>query len=69
MAKKKKSVEYSNQNIIFTIDTTKYKLIRFHPSMMTVDVKVVDDATQKGMQQIGFANLPREIKQLLKPQK
>ncbi len=69
MARKKKSVEYAADNIIFSIETTKYKLIRFHPNSMSVDVKVLDDATQKGLQSIGFAKLPREIKQKLKPQK
>jgi hypothetical protein len=69
MAKKKKSIEFSSENILFEIATFKYKLIRFHPSSMTVDVKVVGDAEKKGIEQIAFAHLPRDIKQKLKPQK
>ncbi len=69
MGKKKKSVEYSNENIIFTIETTKFKLIRFYPGSMVVDAKVLDDASQKGMVKVGFVDLPRNIKQKLKPQK
>ncbi|MEA2111249.1 MAG: hypothetical protein U9P71_04280 [Campylobacterota bacterium] len=69
MAKKKKSIEYSSENILFIIDKIKYKLIRFHPSSMAVDVKIIEDDAQKGMVKIGFAQLPREIKQLVKPQK
>ncbi len=69
MGKKKKSVEYSGENIFFAIETTKFKLIRFHPSTMIVDAKVIDDTSQKGMVKIGFTELPRDIKQKLKPQK
>ena len=69
MGRKKKSVEYSGENIFFTIDKVKFKLIRFHPSTMAVDVKVIDDETKKGMVKIGFAELPRDIKQKIKPQK
>ncbi len=69
MAKKKKSIEYSDEQILFAMDSRQYKLIRFHPSNMSVDVKVINDATQKGMLTIGFAELPRDIKQKLKPKK
>ncbi len=67
--KKKKSVEYSSEHIFFTVETRRYKLIRFHPSNMSVDVKIIDDSSQKGIITIGFAELPRDIKQKLKPQK
>ncbi len=69
MAKKKKSVEYSDEHIIFTIDTHQYKLIRFHPGTMSIDVKIINDVTQKGIRNIGFSELPRDIKQQLKPKK
>ena len=69
MAKKKKSIEYSHEQVLFNIDTQEYKLIRFHPDTMSVDVKVINDATKKGVLNIGFTELPRAIKQKLKPQK
>ena len=69
MAKKKKSVEYSDQHIHFMIEETKYKLIRFHPASMGVDAKNISDESVKGVVKISFAHLPREIKQLVKGKK
>ena len=66
MAKKKKSVEYSDQNIKFSIENIEYKLIRFHPSSMGVDAKNISDESVKGVVKISFAHLPKEIKQLVK---
>ena len=68
MAKKKKSVEYSNQHVEFTIDGIEYKLIRFHPSTMGVDAKNISEKSVKGEVKISFAHLPKEIKQLVKGQ-
>jgi len=66
MAKKKKSVEYSDQHVHFSIDGIKYKLIRFHPATMGVDAKNISDESVKGVVKISFAHLPKEIKQLVK---
>lgn len=65
MAKKIKSVELSEQNITFVKETLEYKVIRFHPASMTVDVKELGE--KKGLQQFAFAHLPKTIKQLIKP--
>jgi len=68
MAKKKKSVELSAQKIIFTIEKTSYKAIRYYPSQMTLDVMVHDENGKKiGMQNIPFAHIPKDIKKLIKP--
>ena len=67
MAKKKKSVELSSQNITFEIETRSYKVIRFYPSQMTLDVMVFDDGVKQGQQNIPFAHIPKEIKKLIKP--
>ncbi len=66
MAKKKKSIEYSNQNVKFSIENIEYKLIRFHPANMGVDAKNISDESVKGVVKISFAHLPKEIKQLVK---
>ena len=68
MAKKKKSIELSNQKISFFIEKVSYKAIRFYPSAMTLDVMVTDeDGAKKGMQNIPFAHIPKEIKKIIKP--
>jgi len=68
MAKKKKSVELSNQNIEFSLLETHYKVIRYYPDKMTLDVMKFDkDKTKLGMQNLPFAHLPKNIKKLIKP--
>ncbi len=66
MAKKKKSVELSDKNITCKVNEITYKVIRFYPSAMSVDVKEIGENTKKGMQNIPFAHLPKEIKKLVK---
>ncbi len=66
MAKKKKSVELSEKNITCKVNETEYKLIRFYPSAMNVDVKEIGENAKKGQQNIPFAHLPKEIKKLIK---
>jgi hypothetical protein len=67
MAKKKKSIELSEKNIVCKIDDVEYKIIRFYPARMTVDVKAVSKNAQKGQLNIPFAHLPKATKQLIKP--
>lgn len=68
MAKKKKSIELSTKNITFILEKRSYKVIRFYPSKMTLDVMVIDPNGKKlGMQELPFAHLPKEIKKLIKP--
>ncbi|MBD3824718.1 MAG: hypothetical protein IE916_09460 [Epsilonproteobacteria bacterium] len=68
MAKKReKSVELSAQNITFDINQTSYKLIRFYPSRMNLDAMVYENGVKEGVKSIGFAMLPKHIKQIVKP--
>ena len=66
MAKKKKSVELSDKKISFEIEKISYKVIRFFPSQMTLDVMVFEDGEKKGMQNLPFAHLPKEAKKQIK---
>lgn len=68
MAKKKKSIELSNKKISFTREKILYKIIRFYPSTMSLDVMVEDENGNKlGMQSIPFAHVTKEVKKLIKP--
>ena len=66
--KKKKSVELSDKKINFTVERVSYKVIRYYPTAMSIDVMVTDENGEKlGMQNIPFAHIPKEIKKLIKP--
>ena len=68
MAKKKKSVELSEKKISFTVEKKSYKVIRYYPTAMSLDVMAFDENGVKiGMQNIPFAHLPKEIKKMVKP--
>ena len=69
MAKnKKKSVELSDKKITFIREKISYKVIRYYPTAMTLDVMVQDEnGVKQGMQNIAFAHIPKEIKKLVKP--
>jgi len=66
LAKKKKSVELSDKKISFDIEGTLYKVIRFFPTQMTLDVMVFENEEKIGMRNIPFAHLPKEAKKLIK---
>lgn len=68
MAKKKKSVDYSSQEIIFTLDRKQEKLMRYMPEIQAVELKCLEPGS-KGTHEVAFAHLPKEIKQLVKPLK
>ncbi len=66
--KKKKSIELSDKKINFTLEKVSYKVIRYYPTAMSIDVMVRDENGEKqGMQNIPFAHVPKEIKKLIKP--
>ncbi len=66
--KKKKSIELSDKKISFTRERITYKVIRYYPTAMSLDVMVTEeDGTKQGMQNIPFAHIPKEIKKLVKP--
>ena len=68
MAKKKKSIELSDKKIAFTIEKVSYKVIRYYPTAMSIDVMVTEeDGEKRGMQNIAFAHVPKEVKKLIKP--
>jgi hypothetical protein len=67
MAKKKKSVELSDQNITCKVNEIEYKIIRYYPSRMSVDVKAIGESVGQGQSNIPFAHLPKEIKKIVKP--
>ena len=66
--KKKKSIELSTKKISFTIENVLYKVIRFYPTAMSLDVMVEnEDGSKNGMQNIPYAHAPKDIKKLIKP--
>ena len=66
--KQKKSVELSSEKIKFNIEKISYKVIRYYPTAMSLDVMVTDENGEKlGMQNIPFAHVPKDIKKLIKP--
>ena len=67
LRKKQKSVELSSKKISFTRENILYKVIRFYPSKMSVDVMVFEDKVKQGIQNMAFAQLTKEIKKLIKP--
>lgn len=68
MAKKRKSVELSNKKISFIREKTSYRVIRYYPSEMNVDVMLSDENGKNiGIEKIPFAHIPRETKKLIKP--
>lgn len=66
MAKKKKSVELSDKKISFEIENKQYKVIRFFPTQMSLDVMVFENGDKLGMQNLAFAHVPKETKKLIK---
>ncbi len=67
---KKKSIELSQNNITFNMNKQSYKVIRFHPSSMNVDVMIYNDGIiKKGLNTLPFAHIPKEIKKIIKPNK
>ncbi len=67
LRKKQKSVELSSKKISFTRENILYKVIRFYPSKMSVDVMVFENKVKQGIQNMAFAQLTKEIKKLIKP--
>ncbi len=66
MAKKKKICDLSTQNINYTQDNIKYKVLRFNPSYMTVHVTKFEENGKKDIVEMPFAHLPKAIKKIIK---
>ena len=67
MAKKKKSVDFADKEIYFELEQERYRVMRFYPSNMTVDVTRYVDGKKSGQTNLPFAHLPKAIKQRIKP--
>ena len=67
MAKKKKSIELTQKKLSFVDKGITYKLIRFKPENMTVDVVRYEGEKRLDSFNIPFAHLPRELKKIVKP--
>lgn len=67
MAKDKRSIDLLDNNISFMQDRSSYKVLRFYPLKMTVDVMAFEDEIKIGIKTLPFAHLPREIKKIIKP--
>ncbi len=66
--KKKNSIELSNKKISFVLNKETYKVIRYYPTAMTLDVMLTaENGEKQGMKNIAFAHIPKEIKKLVKP--
>ena len=67
MAKKKKAIELTQKQLEFTENETTYKLIRFKPENMTLDVIRYEKGEKLGEFNIPFAHLPKSLKKIIKP--
>jgi len=67
VAKKKKSIELTHKKLSFTEKGISYKLVRFRPDNMTIDVIRFEGEKKLDSSNIPFAHLPRELKKEIKP--
>ena len=67
MAKKKKSIDLTQKKLSFVDKGITYKLIRFKPENMTIDVIRYEGEKKLDTFNIPFAHLPRELKREVKP--
>ena len=67
MIKKKMNEDLRAKNIEFEMDNLKYKVLRFYHTAMNIDVILVDDKNGEGIKNFGFAQLPKSLKKILKP--
>ena len=67
MAKKKKSIDFADKELFFKIEKEHYRVIRFHPANMTVDVVRFTKGKKKEQVNMPFAHLPKVLKQRINP--
>jgi hypothetical protein len=66
MGKKKKTLDFSNENIRFKIKEQKFKVLSLNLNSM--DIEVIEyEETRKKVTKMPFAQLPKDIKKLLRP--
>jgi hypothetical protein len=56
-----------DRNISFKKENNLYKVMRFYPSKMTVEVMLFEDGIKQGVREMPFAHLTKEAKKLIKP--
>jgi hypothetical protein len=67
MAKKKKTIDLSSDNITFVEKEELYKLLSLNLNSMNVEVSIVVEGEKKRVQKMAFAHLPKHIKKLVRP--
>jgi len=67
MAKKKKAIDLTQKKLEFTENEISYRLIRFKPENMTLDVIRYENGEKLGEFNIPFAHLPKALKRIIKP--
>ncbi|MEN4045861.1 hypothetical protein [Sulfurimonas sp. NWX367] len=66
MARKKQTHDLSKKNVEYIQDNIFYKVLRFNPSNMTVDVIKIEK-NEKTNTEMPFAHLPKAVKKSIKP--
>ena len=66
MAKKKETLDFSKDNILFQIKEQNLKILSLNLNTMDVEVIVVENQKKK-VKKMPFAQLPKEIKKVLRP--
>jgi len=66
MAKKKQTLDFSSDNISFKIKEQTIKVLSLNLNSMDVEVLVIEDEKKK-VRKMPFAQLPKEIKKILRP--
>ena len=66
MAKKKQTLDFTNDNITFKIKEQTVKVLSLNLNNMNVEVIVTEDE-KKRVRKMPFAQLPKEIKKVLRP--
>jgi len=66
MAKKKKTIDLLDKNIIFQTKEQTVKVLSLNLNSMDVEVIVMEDEKKK-VKKMPFAHLPKEIKKVVRP--
>lgn len=67
MARKRKSIDLTDQAIEYRLDEGYARVIRFDPDKMSVEIAVYVQGEDVDTRHIPFAHLPRDIKRLIRP--
>ena len=66
MAKKKPTLNFSDQNITYKDDKQQIKVLSLNLNSMDVEVLIIEDE-KKRIKKMPFAHLPKHIKKLVRP--